>query len=164
MSMRLATRSMMVSCFLAAMDLKGLRHSLAQRGDPRAFVFRIARVEHQHGDVFLDRGENGCRVQHLGAEVGELGGFFKADGLDAQRIGADAGVGRHDAVDVGPDLDGFGIHASADEGGGVVGSAAAEGGGDAIDGRPDEAAHDGHFVVVDQRLQMLAGGGLRSAR
>ena len=44
--------------------------------------------------------------------------------------GHDARVGGHDAVDVGPDFDGAGVEAAADERGGVVGAAAAERGGD----------------------------------
>ena len=72
-------------------------------------------VEHQHGDVLFDRGQDGGRVQHLGAEVGELGGFFKADDLDAQCIGADARIAGHDAVDVGPDFDGVGGERAAEQ-------------------------------------------------
>ena len=97
-----------------------------ERGDASAFVLRIARIQHQHGDVLFDGRQDGRRVQHLGAEVGELGGLFEADGPHAQGIGADARVGRHDAVDVGPDLDGFGVEAAADERGGEIRSAAAQ--------------------------------------
>ena len=50
-------------------------------------------------------------------------------------------AGEH-AVDVGPDLDLFGADAGADDGGGEVGAAAAERGGDAVFGGADEAAHD----------------------
>ena len=74
------------------------------------------------GMILLHGGEDGGGVQDLGAEVGELGGLFKADGLDAQGVGADARIGGHDAVDVGPDFDGAGVEAAADEGGGVVAS------------------------------------------
>ncbi len=71
-------------------------------------------------------------MQHLGAEVGEFGGLFEADGLHAQGLGHDARVGGHDAVDVGPDLDGAGVESAADERRGVVAAAAAERGGDAL--------------------------------
>ena len=124
--------SMMVSFFLAAMDLNGLAQDGGDGGDLGAFVLRVAAVEDEDRDVLLHGGQDRGRVQDLGAEVGELGGLFKADGLHAQRLGDDARIGGHDAVDVGPDLDGAGVQRAADEGGGVVGAAAAERGGDAV--------------------------------
>ena len=59
-------------------------------------------------------------MQHLRAEVGELGGLFEADGAHTQCIRADARIGRHNAVDVGPDLDRTGVQTSAHERSGVV--------------------------------------------
>ena len=84
-------------------------------------------------------------MKHLGAEVGELGSLFEADGADAQGIGADARVGGHDAVDIGPDLDGAGMESAADQGAGVVRATAAQGGGD-LDLRADEAAQNGYLA------------------
>ena len=106
--MRLATTSMMESFFLTAMDLKGLLQWRRERGDARAFAGGVAAVEYQHGDVLFDGRQNGGRMQNFCAEVGQLGGFFKADDLDAQGVGTDARVGGHDAVHVGPDFDGLG--------------------------------------------------------
>ncbi len=95
---------------------------------------------------FFDGWEDGGRMQNLGAKVGEFGRFFKADDLDAQRLRTDAGVAGHDAVDVGPDFDGSGRKRAADECAGEVGTAAAEGGGDAGFVGGDEAAHDRNLV------------------
>ena len=157
MSMRLATTSMMLSFFLTAMDLKGLLQCGASEMMRVPSYGGVAAVEHQHGDVLLDRGQNGGRVQDLGAEVGQLGGFFKADDLDAQGIGADARIGGHDAVDVGPDFDGLGGERAADQGAGEVGAAAAEGGGDAGFVGGDEAAHDRDLALVEERAQLFRG-------
>ena len=77
------------------------------------------------GDVLFDGREDGGRVQDLCAEVGEFGGFFKADDLDAQGVRTDAWVTGHDAVHVGPDLDGVGGKGAAHECGGEVRTAAA---------------------------------------
>ena len=107
MSMRLATMSMMVRRFLAAMDLNGLRQCGASAVMRVPSFCGIARVEDQHRNILLHRGQDGGGVQHLGAEVGELGCLFEADGADAERVGADARIGGHDAVHVGPDLDGL---------------------------------------------------------
>ena len=157
MSMRLATTSMMLSFFFTAMDLKGLLQCGRQRDDARALARGIAAVEHLHRNVLFDGGQDGGRMQHLGAEVGQFGGLFKADDLHAQRIGADARIGGHDAVDVGPDFDGVGGERAADEGAGEVGAAAAQGGGDAGFVRSDEAAHHRHLGLVDERAQLLVG-------
>ena len=92
-------------------DGDGLEGALAmrrERGDARALAGGVAAVEHQHGNVLFDGRQNGGRMQNLGAEVGQLGRLFKADDLDAQGVGADARIGGHDAVHVGPDLDGLG--------------------------------------------------------
>jgi hypothetical protein len=69
-SMRLATMSMMVSFFLAAMDLKGLAQGGAMAVMLGAFVFGVARVENEDGDVLLHGREDGRGVQDFGAEVG----------------------------------------------------------------------------------------------
>ena len=94
-------------------------------------------------------------MQHLGAEVGQLGRFLKADDLDAQRIGADAGIGGHDAVHVGPDFDGLGVQRAAHQRAGEVGAAAAQRGGDAGLVGGDEAAHHRDLARGDQREQLF---------
>ena len=131
--------------------------------DAGSFVFGVAGVEDVDGDGLLDGGEDGGGVEDLGAKVGEFGGFLEGDGLDAEGVGADAGVGGHDAVDVGPDFDGTGVEASTDEGGGVVGASSAQGGGDWCGAvfpweSPDEAAHDGGAAGFDVGEDVLVEG------
>src|SRR6185437_12443331 len=79
-----------------------------QRDDAGPLAGGIAAVEHQHGNVLLDGRQNGGRMQYLGAEVGQFGGFFKADHLHTERIRANARIGGHDAVHVRPDFDRLG--------------------------------------------------------
>ena len=54
-------------------------------------------------------------MQHLGSEIRQFRRLFKADGLDPQRVGANPGVGCHDAIHVGPDLNCFGFQTAADK-------------------------------------------------
>ena len=84
------------------------------------------------GMFFSMAGTHGGRMQHLGAEIGQLGGFGEGDGFDAMAAGQDGGIGGEHAVDIGPDLNLFGADARADDGSGEIGTAAAERGGDAI--------------------------------
>src|SRR5271165_1251646 len=91
-------------------------------------------------------------MQYLCPKIGKFRSLFEADDLDAARIGADARVGRLHAVHVGPDLDAFSAQAGADQRGGEVRTAAANRGMSALAGCADEAAHDGHTALLDQRL------------
>src|ERR1035437_2506042 len=139
-------------------DGDGLEGTLAgrgERGDAGALAGGVAAVEDENRNVPFDGGEDGGRVQDLGAEVGQLGGFLEADDLDAEGLGADAGVGGHDAVDVGPDFDGLGLERAADKGAGEVGAAAAEGGGDAGQVGGDEAGHDRHLAQSDEGAELF---------
>ena len=128
-----------------------------ERGDARALASGVAAIEHQDGNVLLDRRQNSGRMQHLGAKVSQLGGLLKADDLDAQGVGADAGIGGHDAVHVGPYLDGLGGERAAEQGAGEIGAAAAQGGGDAGLVRGDEAAHHRHLAQDGEREQRVLG-------
>src|ERR1039458_6865021 len=112
------------------------------------------RIQNHHRDVLLNRRNHRGRVQHLGAEVGQFGGFGERNGLDAMPAGQNGGVGREHTVHIGPDLDLFGVDASAHDGGGIVAATAARRGGDAVFGRRDEAAHD-HDAMRGQRWNRL---------
>ena len=92
--MRLATTSMMLSFFFTAIDLNGLLQCGASEMIRVPSFDRIAAVQHQHRNILLHRRQNRRRVQHLGAEVGQLRRLFKADHLHAQRIGAHTRIGR----------------------------------------------------------------------
>ena len=74
------------------------------------------------GMFFSMAGQHGGGMQHLGAEISQLGGFGEGDGLDAMAAGQDGGVGGEHAVHVGPDLDLFGADARAHDGGREIAS------------------------------------------
>ena len=63
-------------------------------------------------------------MQYLGSEVGQFGGLFKADDLDATRVGTNPRVGSLHAVDIGPDLDALGVQSRAHQRRGKIGAAA----------------------------------------
>src|ERR1035437_6602555 len=117
--------------FLERDGLENIRAARSSRRDLGAFAGRVQRVQNIDGNVLLNRGQHGCGMEDLGSEVGEFGGFVKADDLDASGLGSKTGVGGHHAVDVGPDFDALGIEGSAKNRGREIGAAAADGGGDA---------------------------------
>src|SRR5579884_1539296 len=127
----------------------------------RAFAFRVARIEHIHRDVLLNGGEQRGGMQHLGAEVGELGSLFEADDLDAARVRAEAWVGGHHAVHVGPDFDALGVQRGAHNGRGKIRSAPAHGGRDAIACRANESAHHGYQIFRQQRFHFCLQARIR---
>src|SRR6185312_2343651 len=93
---------------------------------------------------------DGGWMEHFGAEVRQFRGFGEGDDFDAVSAGEDGGVGGEHAIDVGPDLDFFGIDAGADDGGGEIGAAAAERGGDAFNRGTDEAAHYNDALLCER--------------
>ena len=70
--------------------------------------------------------------------------------------GAEARVGGHHAVDVGPDFDALGVEAGAKDRRGKIRASAADGGGDAGAIRTNEPAHHRNLAGVEQRLDLLA--------
>ena len=132
----------------------GFENVLALRrvgSDAGAFAGGIARVQHIDRNILLDGGQDGCRVQHFCAEIGEFGGFFEADDLDAARFRTNPGIGGHHAIDIGPDFDALGVQAGAEDGGGKVGAAAADGGGDAVRLAPMKPPITGTLSGLEQR-------------
>ena len=111
--------------------LENIGAARSARRDLGPFAGRVHRVQNIDRNVLLNRGQHGCRMQNLGAEVGKFGGLVKADDLDAAGVGTKARVGGHHAVNVGPDFDALGIEARAENSGGEIRASAADGGGDA---------------------------------
>ena len=97
-------------------------------------------------------------MQHFRAEIGELGGFGEGAGFDAIAAGQNGRVGGEHAVDVGPDLDFLRADSGADDGRGVIGTAAAKRSGDAVFGGGDEPTHHDDLMlreIRDGRLKTL---------
>ena len=124
MSMRVEWMLTTVILRLQAIDLMAFEQGTAS-AMMRVPGLGPARVEDQHRDVLLDGRQHGGRVQHLGAEVGQLGGFGEGDAFHAVAAGDDARVGGQHAVHVGPDLDLLGADARAHDGRAEVRAAAA---------------------------------------
>ena len=96
-----------------------------RRGDLRSMIGRIFRIKHPYRNVLLDSGKNRGRMQNLGAKIGQLRRFLKADAFDPQRLWANAGIGRHNAIDVGPYFDSLRIQSAANQCSGIVGTSPA---------------------------------------
>ncbi len=92
---------------------------------------------------------------------------MEADLLDALRLGADARIGSQNAADVGPDLDALRRERRADDGGGVVRAATAQGRNLARLTRRDKAAKHRNKVLLHQRwdcFQKFGAGRSRQRR
>ena len=129
-------------------------------GDERAGSGRVERVEDADRDALLDRRLDGGGMEDLRAEVRELRGLGEADFRQDLRGAHHPGIDRQHAVHVRPDLDGLGGQGGADDGGGVVGSSAAERGRDAVAGGGDVAGQHRHLAGLHQRKQLLPHAGL----
>ena len=100
-------------------------------------------------------------MQHLGAEIGELGGFRVRETGDGAGSRHDARIGSEDSAHVGPDLYFAGVESCAHQRGRVVGSPPPERGGPPGLRRGDVAAQDGDQRGVEQRHEFSAGPALR---
>ena len=132
---------------VTALTWRRCRSGLA--GDERARFVRGEGGEDADRDVEGDGRADRARVEHLGAEVGQLLGLVVADLGDDAGVGDLARVGGEDAGHVGPDLDLVGVERGAEEGGAVVGAAAAERGRRAVRGAADEAGDDDGLAGVE---------------
>lgn len=81
--------------------------------DDGAGEVRLHGVFDADGDVFLHRWAHGWWVDYFGAEVGHFHRFFVSDCVECEGFFRFAWVGAHDAVDVGPDFDFFGVESGA---------------------------------------------------
>src|SRR5581483_12430220 len=111
------------------------------RGDAGSLACRVAGVENVDRNILLDRGENSCRMQHLGAEVSEFRGLVEADYANAVRVRTNIGIRGHHAVDVSPDLYAAGSDPSAHNRRREIRTAAADRGGHTRARRAHETAH-----------------------
>ena len=117
--------------------------------DDRAVGLGVEGVFYENGDILPAHGVNRGRIYHLRAEVAQFHGFAITEAGDGVGGGNDARVGRHEAVHVGPYFQSCGVERGGDNGGGVVGAAASEVGGDAfLRVFGDEAARHGDALEV----------------
>ena len=111
--------------------------------DERTRRLRVEGVLDPDGNLLLAYGIQGGRIHHLGAEVTQFGGFLVGQFVDDVGRLDNAGIGGHEAIDIGPNLQYRGVQGRCEDAGGVVGTAAAQG--DDVTGAVagDEAGNDG---------------------
>ncbi len=116
------------------------------------------------GNVLLDRGRHGRRVQHLGAEESELGRLGEGELRDEARPLDDARIGSHHAVDVRPDLDLVGTQGRPEDRRREIAPAAAEGRDVALLVLADVPGHHRHPRDLAERgADALLGLGQRAS-
>ena len=101
-------------------------------------------------------------MQDLGAVVRQFTDLTVGEARDHPCVGHDAGVGRHDAVDVGPGPDLVGVQTVAQDRSAVVASAPAQGRRHALRGGADEPGHHGYDTAFKRRSE--ASRDLRTSR
>ena len=80
----------------------------------------IERVAHQDGDVAHTHGKDGGGIDDFGTKVTQLGGFVVREFVNGERRGDDSWIGRHEAIDIGPDFEHICSESCGEDGGGVV--------------------------------------------
>ena len=125
---------------------------LADQGSRR---LRVEGVLHEDGNPLQAHRIQGGRIHHLGAEVTELRGLLVGEFVDDVGVLDDPGIGRHEAVDIGPNLQRGGVQGGGEDAGRVVRPAAAQRGDLARLVPRDEARHDGHRAVFPVAGELL---------
>ena len=95
-------------------------------------------------------------MQHFRAVVSQFGGLAIGDLAQHARFGHKTRIGRHDAVDIGPDPQFGGVERCRQNRRREIRSAAAESGGPPVGGRAIESGDHGKYALHQQRAQALA--------
>ena len=115
------------------------------------------------GDAAPVEGDERPRVQHLGAEVGDLRGLAVVHLREEARVGHRPGVGGEDPGHVLPEHDARRAERAGEQRRGQVGAAAAEGGDGAVGAGSQEAGHDRGDAALQERREepprVLSRGG-----
>ena len=125
--------------------------------DDRTGAFDIVRILYADGSRSAAAGEHRTRMQHLCAEKRKFLRFFVRYFAYRLGVGTDAGIGRHDAVDVFPRLNLFRLHRSSDDRRSQIASAPPERRNIAAFVFCDKTRHDRNALVFSGsvRMQML---------
>mmetsp|Transcript_1036 Transcript_1036/g.2678 ORF Transcript_1036/g.2678 Transcript_1036/m.2678 type:complete len:355 (+) Transcript_1036:136-1200(+) len=99
---------------------------LELREDPRSWLLRSGRVEDADGHRHHPHRQDRCWVHHLGAECGQLRRLLEGEDFHRPGGGDDAGVGRHHAAHILPDLHFRRLDRCADDRGRQVGAVTPE--------------------------------------
>ncbi len=127
------------------------------QGATRAFLRRVLeRGQHLDPHVLLHRQFHAARLQHAGADRGELQHLLVGDLIQLAGPGNDSRVGRVDAVDVGVDVAAVGLQRRRQRHRRGVGPAAAQRGDPVVRADALEAGHDRHLPGRHARQQRRA--------
>ncbi len=130
-----AILSMLVMPFTAICDV-----GFSQISEPAFSGAKVLRI--QIGMLFTHRRRHGLRMDHLGAEVRQLHRFVIRERVDDLGIGHEARIGAEHAIDVGPDVNLFGVEQRAEDRAGEVAAVTAERRLQAVRIAGDEAGDD----------------------
>src|SRR5215470_8814354 len=117
--------------------------------------FGIAGVQDPDGNVFLLGWRDRGGVQDFGSEARQFGGFVEGHHGNAAGFRAEARIGGHDAVDIGPDFDAAGVESGANDGSAVIGATTTERGGHAVASGSEKAAQHRDSALLDQRAHQV---------
>ena len=142
-------------------DARDALHGVIGRGrraDQGAGLLGRERVPHPDRDAFGHRRGHRLRMDHLGAEVGQLHRLVVRQRVDYRRVGHAPGIGAEHAVDVGPDVNLGGVEHVAEDRRREVRAVASERRLHALRRAGDEAGHDerGGRAIRHQRRGALA--------
>ncbi len=102
---------------------------------------RVESVHDPDRDVLFQRGQDGLGIEYFGPEIGQLGCFGVGDLWQGPGFRHHPGVGRHDAVHIGPDPDFPAVQAMAQDGRCIVTPPSPQGGDNPGRSSADEARH-----------------------
>ncbi len=125
-----------------------------------AFEGRVEGVSDDERNRVGARRVEGGRVDHLGAEVGELHEFVVAQRRQREGARHQARIGAHDAVHIGPDLNAVRTEGGAEDRRRVVGPPAAQGRGLALGVGGDKTGDDLRRVARGKVLADPLPGGV----
>ncbi|MND74426.1 hypothetical protein D3C80_660170 [compost metagenome] len=121
---------------------------------------RVEAVLDEAGNVELGHGGDGFRVQHLGAEIGELHRLFIGEGFEQVGIRHQARVAVVATFHVCPDLAALGVHAGGQDGGGVIRAVTAQQHSFALVAATGEARHQVEAIGAQALGGKAQAGGL----
>src|SRR5207247_11389499 len=118
--------------------------------------FRCVCVFELNPNVFMDSWYDRLGMQHLWSKVGDLGRFLIRDAVENSGIRYNSWVRRHDAVNVGPDLDFVSLDLTPDDRSRIIRASASKSCGNVRRRRTNKAGNHGHDTRLDHLRKLLA--------
>ena len=122
-------------------------------------MFRIEGVLNLDGDIFYADGIDGWRVDNLCTEVAQLHRLYVRKFVNGISALDDFGVGGHETIDIGPDLQHLSIQYGSKDRSGIVGTATSQVGClVSVTVAGNEAGNDVDFICCDRIATHTAEG------